>query len=174
VASAARLLAPRSAVVHPERVRYNACVLEASNDDKARQNYNDLQDGTATAKPRARRLLGESSPVPPARKRDEDTLPVSARTRGLSIAVALSKKAERSIPSISVFWQAIAATSTGSISLPIATSRGQSAFGPELSLLHDSGAGNGALQRFVGTLRPDLSAVDGAVTDRGAVGTSTG
>jgi hypothetical protein len=33
--------------------------LEASLDDKGRQDYSDLQDETATAKPRARRRLGE-------------------------------------------------------------------------------------------------------------------
>src|SRR3712207_8003328 len=32
---------------------------------------------------------------------------------------------------------------TGSMSVPIATSRGRSAFGPQLSLSYDSGSGNG-------------------------------
>jgi hypothetical protein len=35
-------------------------------------------------------------------------------------------------------------TGTGSMSVPIATSRGRSDFGPQLSLSYDSGAGNGA------------------------------
>src|SRR5439155_22155004 len=34
-------------------------------------------------------------------------------------------------------------TGTGSITVPIATSRGRSGFGPQLSLSYDSGAGNG-------------------------------
>ena len=34
-------------------------------------------------------------------------------------------------------------TGTGSMSVPIATSPGRSGFGPQLSLLYDSGAGNG-------------------------------
>jgi hypothetical protein len=37
-------------------------------------------------------------------------------------------------------------TGTGSMSVPIATSPGRSGFGPQLSLLYDSGAGNGVFE----------------------------
>ena len=41
-------------------------------------------------------------------------------------------------------YLASAATKTGSLSVPIATSPGRAGFGPQPSLTHDSGAGNGS------------------------------
>ena len=77
----------------------------------------------------------------PAATSHEDTS--SGQTFAVSAPQVSLPKGGGAIRSIGEKFGANPVTGTGSMSVPIATSPGRSAFGPQLSLAYDSGAGNG-------------------------------
>src|SRR5437868_10057350 len=80
--------------------------------------------------------------TPPADNRTEAAPITSSQTRSSAPSISLPKGGG-ALQGIGEKYNANAATGTGSLTIPIATSPGRSGFGPKLALTYDSGAGLG-------------------------------